>query len=61
MEIEKMIIEVDKAVREAHKDFVDALTALKIRISYIGLPSEPHDWAKECALLEKALYPPRKV
>ncbi len=32
-----------------------ALEALKIRIHFIGLPSEPEDWKKEIDLLEAAL------
>lgn len=38
-----------------HDDLVTVARAVKQRIHFIGLPSEPKDWAKEVALIEAAL------
>jgi len=40
---------------DCYDDLVDVVRAVKQRIHFIGLSSEPKDWAKEVALIEAAL------
>lgn len=43
-----------KSVLDQRDALLNVCKAIKIRIAYIGLPSEPKDWSKEIALIEAA-------
>ncbi|KKM99609.1 hypothetical protein LCGC14_1146190 [marine sediment metagenome] len=60
--LERLLIKLTSQsdLKAKNKELRDALTALKIRIAFIGWPSEPKyenkpDWRKEIAIIEQTL------